>query len=245
MPMFRTFLLPTFLRPALLLALCLSAMAPASLPAEEPRMYRVEMVLFRHTDRQAITSEVWHSGPVSRLQEAVRVDEPDGARGFRDVSRTPFGLRGLVTRLNAAPLYEVIASYAWEQPGLPAETAIPVRIQAGPLLGRESPQDRPEFTPWQITPIASQPPEAPQPPAPIYEVDGTVTLSLARFLHLHTELLYRRATDEPLGGDHVWTLEGGQFAESLVSERRRMRSREVHYLDHPMMGVIVEVTPVE
>jgi len=245
MPMFSSPPLSSLLRPALLLTLCLSALAPASLPAQEPRMYRVEMVLFRHTDRQAITSEVWHSGPVTRLNDAIRVDEPDAARGFRDVSRTPFGLRGLVTRLNEAPLYEVIASYAWEQPGLPAETAIPVRIQAGPLLGRELPQDQPEFMPWQITPIMSPSPEAPQPPAPIYEVDGTVTLSLARFLHLHTELLYRRATDQPLDGDHVRTLEGGQFAESLVSERRRMRSREVHYLDHPMMGVIVEVTPVE
>lgn len=143
----------------------------------------------------------------------------------------------------------MIASFAWEQPGLAPEAAIPVRILAGPLLGRKVPEETPGFTPWQIAPVMSpimdRAPVEPEAPKPLYEVDGTVTLSLARFLHLQTDLLYRRATQETLPGDHVWTLEGGQFAESYISERRRMRSREVHYLDHPMMGIIVEITPIE
>lgn len=31
----------------------------------------------------------------------------------------------------------------------------------------------------------------------------------------------------------------------LVSEQRRMRSEEVHYLDHPLLGVVVKLTPVD
>ena len=30
-----------------------------------------------------------------------------------------------------------------------------------------------------------------------------------------------------------------------LNESRRMRSKELHYLDHPAMGIIVKVTPVE
>ena len=29
-----------------------------------------------------------------------------------------------------------------------------------------------------------------------------------------------------------------------LTEKRRMRSEEVHYLDHPMLGVVVKLTPV-
>jgi hypothetical protein len=30
-----------------------------------------------------------------------------------------------------------------------------------------------------------------------------------------------------------------------LNESRRMRSKELHYLDHPAMGIIVKITPVE
>jgi hypothetical protein len=230
-------------------ALCLWATLPAMLAAEEPRMFRVEMVLVSHTDRNAIRSEVWQSGTVPRLEDAVEFGAPGLAESeplFRDVSGTPFGLRGVVTRLEQSPLFDVIASYAWEQPGLPQEQALPVRIRGGQLLGHVAPApEQPLSEPWRVMPVMERAPRAPQDLKLLYDVDGTVTLSLARFLHLQTDLLYRRATNEALPGNHVRTLEGREFVESYVGERRRMRSREIHYLDHPMLGVIVEITPLE
>lgn len=243
--MHRRFRFRHLTRPALLVLLCAAVSLPIAVHAEQARMYRVEMVLFRHTDTNAVKEEVWQSALIARLGEAVQLHDRDRDTRFQDVSGTPFGLRGVVTRLEQNPLYEVIASFAWEQPGLAPEAAVPLRIQAGPRLGHRAPQGTPEFGPWRIVPAMERVPESPEPPKPVYEVDGTVTLSLARFLHVHTDLLYRRATHEPLHGDHIRTVEGGMFAESHVSERRRMRSREKHYLDHPMMGVIVEVTPLE
>lgn len=245
MPMYCRPVTRLLIRPFLLAALCLAAALPVSVPAQEPRLYRVEMVLFRHTDPKAMRSEVWQSANIAGLADAVRLHEADRHSGFRDASRTPFALRGIVTQLEESPLYQVIASFAWEQPGLPPEAALPLRIQAGPLLGHRAPEQVPVLDTWRIEPAMQRAPEAPEPPEVLYEVDGTVTLSLARFLHLQTDLLYRRAANEPLAGDHVRTVEGGLFVESNVSERRRMRSREVHYLDHPMLGVIVEVTPRE
>ena len=31
----------------------------------------------------------------------------------------------------------------------------------------------------------------------------------------------------------------------LMQQRRRMRSNEIHYLDHPMLGVVVKLTPLD
>jgi hypothetical protein len=31
----------------------------------------------------------------------------------------------------------------------------------------------------------------------------------------------------------------------LMQQKRRMRSQEVHYLDHPMLGVVIRLNPVD
>jgi hypothetical protein len=55
------------------------------------------------------------------------------------------------------------------------------------------------------------------------QLDGTVTLVRERFLHLDVDLVLQS----------IYTLD----------ETRRVRSGERHYFDHPMFGVIAEVTP--
>jgi hypothetical protein len=55
------------------------------------------------------------------------------------------------------------------------------------------------------------------------QLDGTVTLVRERFLHLDVDLVLQS----------VYALD----------ETRRVRSGERHYFDHPMFGVIAEVTP--
>lgn len=54
-------------------------------------------------------------------------------------------------------------------------------------------------------------------------LDGTITLVRERFLHLDVDLML-------------------QSTYSL-QEKRRMRSGELHYFDHPVFGVIAEVNP--
>lgn len=62
-------------------------------------------------------------------------------------------------------------------------------------------------------------------------VDGTVRVYRRRFLHVETDLIYR-----PAEGGFVMT-------PFRLRESRRMRSRELHYIDHPMFGVLVQITP--
>jgi len=63
-------------------------------------------------------------------------------------------------------------------------------------------------------------------------VVGTVTLTLSRYLHLNTDMVFYTAVD-------------GLPVAARVSDSRRMRSRELHYIDHPLLGVIAEITPIE
>ncbi|MDV3239287.1 MAG: peptidoglycan binding protein CsiV [Gammaproteobacteria bacterium] len=59
-------------------------------------------------------------------------------------------------------------------------------------------------------------------------LDGTLTLARSRYLHLSADLVYA----DPTVGVPV-----------ALREARRMRSGELHYLDHPRFGVLVQVNP--
>lgn len=69
-------------------------------------------------------------------------------------------------------------------------------------------------------------------------LDGTVRLSVARVLQFETDLRYR----DPLAAPHADQTSTPHIYR--MAESRRMRSKELHYLDHPMFGVIVLVTPL-
>jgi hypothetical protein len=67
-----------------------------------------------------------------------------------------------------------------------------------------------------------------------YAYEGTLSLTRGRFLHFHVQL-WRDPENQPLRAERPF--------ESL-DESRRMRSSELHYLDHPRFGILVRVDPI-
>jgi hypothetical protein len=61
-------------------------------------------------------------------------------------------------------------------------------------------------------------------------LSGLVKVTRGRFLHLDTDLLLRDA---------------GSPATYRVQLSRRMRSNELHYIDHPRVGIVIQATRVE
>jgi len=61
---------------------------------------------------------------------------------------------------------------------------------------------------------------------------GTAKVHVKRYLHLNLDLLLQ-TTNGPVPG---------QFR---MQAHRRMRSGKLHYIDHPLMGALVRITPVE
>jgi len=61
-----------------------------------------------------------------------------------------------------------------------------------------------------------------------YNLVGTITVWRQRFLHAQLDLLLR-----PTSG----------ATPVRVRQRRRMRSEELHYIDHPKLGVLIYATP--
>lgn len=58
-------------------------------------------------------------------------------------------------------------------------------------------------------------------------LDGTVKVSLSRYLHTYTDFTY-----------------GSSGNTVRIKDHRRMRSRELHYIDNALFGILIEITPV-
>ena len=87
------------------------------------------------------------------------------------------------------------------------------------------------------------------------QVEGTVKVVLGRYLHVYTDLILRRPMPESFAGENrvpgiqaTTDADGVGFRnlattlhEFPMKQHRRMRSNEAHYLDHPVMGMIIIV----
>ena len=69
---------------------------------------------------------------------------------------------------------------------------------------------------------------------PFGAFEGTVRIERQRFLHVYPEV-------------NLYTATGAEEPGSVIRlmESRRMRSKEIHYIDHPVMGMLVLFRPVK
>jgi len=162
-------------------------------------------------------------------------------------------LTDAVKKLRRSSRFAPLLHIAWQQPTYNRQQAQPVFFMEGmdKPLSAEAGGD-----------ITAE--DSVGPPNPRFV--GTITLSVERYLHLAADLLYRQPVTQhlaiPISDLDLWydrpylTLNDPQGpAYRLASwqamrgfqlkESRRMRSKEIHYLDHPFMGLVVVITPVE
>jgi len=102
---------------------------------------------------------------------------------------------------------------------------------------------------------------------PELEIDGTITPSLTHYLHLKLQLAYRKllpidmseqktinnlqnnllmsSSNEDKTSTHIENIETHHYQTFSMETTRRMRSKQLHYFDHPLFGVLALITPYE
>jgi hypothetical protein len=88
----------------------------------------------------------------------------------------------------------------------------------------------------------------------LYELEGKITIALSRYLHVYTDLVLRRPrilADPVLANPAEAQYLAAHAADTrilnnhLLREHRRMRSKNLHYLDSPEFAMLVLITPFE
>ena len=89
------------------------------------------------------------------------------------------------------------------------------------------------------------------------ELSGSVEVTLGRYLHFQARLNYLapalgtqpyqvalspQGTSTPAGPERSEQLQQRGFM--TLAQSRRMRSEELHYIDHPKLGIVVRIDPV-
>lgn len=236
---------------ALLLLLTLSSLGHA----QSLRWYDVEVIAFAHARGEYLNTETW---PAKWLQP-----DTQSAINFTSQKHSLFAeknpqgaLAGMAKRIDKSSRYKLMSYKVWRQAGLSERKAKAVHIQSEQQVKSLVPQGSDEYG---------------NPVSELIEVpllDGTITISLGRFLHIHTDLLYTAAlediqilpepsanpvVDEPAAEVVIKTsqrlapagLEHNRLQGFSLKTQRKTRSKETQFIDHPMFGLIVRITPVK
>ena len=88
----------------------------------------------------------------------------------------------------------------------------------------------------------------------LYEFEGKVTIALSRYLHAYTDLVFRRprlsadsVADNPIQDRYLaaYAADTRILNNHSLKEHRRMRSKNLHYLDNPEFAMLILITPYE
>ena len=207
------------------LALAAILAAAFALPAgAAERWFTVEIIVFEDLRSDNLHAEHWPPDPGEpSLVNAIELtplpgDAPDGGvHAYRLMKFSSLTLGEVRNRLRRSAHYRPLVHAGWRLPGLPRSAARPVHV------GRSLDDGEARAAEGVGAGRSS--------------VHGTVTVSLARFLQVDVDLLYHR----PASGEAA-APSSAPTRFRLVSERR-MRSGELHYVDHPLFGVLVLLTP--
>ena len=221
----------------------LTGLANAAVQGAETKWYSVEIVIFSHNTPDARTDQwpVIESLPdwshAETIQPGVSIPQPiqedtikygqqklevksdqiSQTAPFSILSQSNLKLNSIAESLQRSNgRFTTLLHMAWRQPGLPKKTAKTIYLQSTDKSSNELPM-----------------------------LQGTVRLGVQRYLHINLDLILQRKAKIRVDDDGL--VQSNSSSSDITGFRfkthRRMRSKEIHYLDHPKLGAIVIVQP--
>ncbi len=206
------------------LLLCLAGLLPLwSVARADPadHWYKVELIAFERLDGPSAGGEVWPTDPEQPDWHNAVALQPNTSGEpipFERLARKDDELGPHLWSLSRARSgVRPLIHRAWVQPIGPARAASAVYLRSSGSVDT----DEAAGAGRDIGATA--------------RMEGTITLSRSRFLHAHVDLLLRRPGASKENGA------AGMQTYRLQADRR-MRVGELHYIDHPAMGLLIKVT---
>lgn len=240
-----------------LLVLILSLFS-LSLQAADIRYYDVEVIIFENLQANSRDSEHWpqqleREPPENSIEiggewPGGRPDEYDPKLSFTPLPENKWRLTSEAEKIDHSKSRRLLAHLAWVQPGLSQAQALSVHFRQPVTATRQEN----EFETGETTPKESEKTAA-EDSFDSGTLDALIRVSLARYLRVETDLLFtldlppveqNSMNTTPALESEVETSPAPRYFR-VQQVRRRIRSTELHYLDHPVLGMLVMFTPHE
>lgn len=200
-------------------ALTLATLSSLTALASASELYKVELLVFANENSLSTDEEFWPDFTPVDTSGAIFPRNWDGypLEAFEELPRNDLRLSGDATRLARSGSHRVLYHGGWLQAiGGPSQ-ARSVRIKAS---------------------------------TDSYELDGSISIYRNRYLHAQPNL---QLSSHALVPQRVSAEQTDQTAMPseyrprawMLQDARRMRSDEIHYIDHPHMGILMVIRPVE
>lgn len=191
----------------------------------QARDYQIEVVLFETVAGRDLTAGGLYYPKIGR---SIRLGTEEAvAAGFVPLEQN-LSLSDNAAAIAASRRYRLIRHLSWRQPGLERKDAVAVRISLGNTSAVYLPEDISDYK--EFIPASAAPTPERQRKINTSTVNGSILVHLGRFLHMETQLVF---TDEQSGQSF------------RLAQSRKMRSRELHYIDNPRFGILTRILPIE
>lgn len=234
-----------------LLFTCLLAVSTTT-QAKEPDWYQIEVLIFAQQSDYQRSNELWRDN-FTPDYSADPITLSSSAQA--NIARQPFlslpadlrKLNASAQRIRKAPDLRLLSHLAWRQPVMKKDEAQPILIQTGDRFDSSSELE------GTLT---------------IYRgryLHASSDLFFSQFKSVDTEKQLDWSVfseDKPVSDSDAWLQSqqqnqtanfqaiapdtNAQFiraATARLKQSRRMRSDELHYIDHPLFGMLVQITP--
>jgi len=256
----------------LILAVSIQAHAATE---DEIRYYDVEVVIFKNNlgprGQEYIlpNSSPRIDGDFLDLSSSASI-EAAREKSYEIIPIEEMRLIETVLKIVNSTRYSLLAHVAWRQPGVEKDQALPIWIKGGRIFGEEftsidnqidielaakteylGSENASAFSTIESPDTQDSEFES---DTSLYELEGTITIGLSRYLHTYADLVLRkpRLIIDPsieVSGLDQSVIENLPDTRILnnhsLKERRRMRSNKLHYLDNPEFSMLILITPYE
>lgn len=208
-------------------------------------IYQVEMIIFSHITPTSLNSEQWPiiTSPAINLKTAwgltpskASVTNSDAAKTYTLLPDYDFKQNDVASKLLKDPRYQVILHVAWRQPLTSAKHARWIHIYGGKGYDEDG----------NVT-LNSIDGATPYTDARYWQIDGTVRFDVHRYINSSYNLFMGVPTRQVRDMDT--TNRFNDADSSLVffnlNQNRRMKSKELNYIGHPLFGALVYVTKIK
>ncbi|RYY75322.1 MAG: hypothetical protein EOO52_07865 [Gammaproteobacteria bacterium] len=191
------------------------------------KLYQVEIIVFGRSETNP--QEHWPSDiKLSYPENVVSISE-SGSDNFTPVQTNERSLNAQAAALARSGSYTLLFHQAWRQTIYANKTNI--AITGGKIFNAH------------------------------HELEGNISLSVGQYLKIQTNLWLTKFAPVGTPVDEFWPELPNlpnSFANDIdasqtnpiqrivkLKQERTMRSNEIHYIDHPLIGVIIKIIPVE
>jgi len=195
------------------------------LAQNEGRWYNVEIIVFKRLGNEAFSQENWPTNIDLSYPSFYQYLKSADSGNFSLLPESSHKLGGFNYTLRKDNNYRVLVHKSWRQ-RMDRESKSPaIIISGGETINGHK------------------------------ELEGSITIYIAKFLHVATDLwltqtdkdsnlMWPNVPERPSNSSTQSSFNVTSYPVATLRERRRMRSKELHYIDHPLMGVLIQFTPI-